>query len=174
MTKTRYFVANYHAGNEQLLYSWMDQFVLLKISKWSIFVRYAWRKSLWLVRLGSSLSCIINCYWCVAVNVNKLKDFAEIRKHEQEMERQVMQNARRMAHDIMSEKQVVIIFLKLIFWSILSLGPDFCCKLSRLLADEVSWFSQLICISWRQSMIYDPLAEKFVPRLRELLLWRSI
>lgn len=39
--------------------------------------------------------------------MNRAKDFAETRKHEQEMERQVMQNVRRMAHDTMSEKQDV-------------------------------------------------------------------
>jgi len=43
----------------------------------------------------------------ILVNVNRAKDFAETRKHEQEMERQVMQNVRRMAHDTMSEKQDV-------------------------------------------------------------------
>jgi len=43
----------------------------------------------------------------IVVNVNRAKDFAETRKHEQEMERQVMQNVRRMAHDTMSEKQDV-------------------------------------------------------------------
>lgn len=43
----------------------------------------------------------------IVVNVNRAKDFAETRKHEQEMERQVMQNVRRMAHDTMTEKQEV-------------------------------------------------------------------
>ena len=43
------------------------------------------------------------------VNVNRAKDFAETRKHEQEMERQVMQNVRRMAHDTMTEKQQVCV-----------------------------------------------------------------
>jgi len=49
------------------------------------------------------------CVLCVVIvaNVNRAKDFAEIRKHEQEMERQVMQNVRRMAHDTMTEKQEV-------------------------------------------------------------------
>jgi len=54
--------------------------------------------------------CCVDCVLCVfviVVNVNKAKDFAEIRKHEQEMERQVMQNVRRMAHDTMTEKQEV-------------------------------------------------------------------
>ena len=45
--------------------------------------------------------------FAVTVNVNKVKDFAETRKHEQEMERQMMQNVRRMAHDVMAEKVAV-------------------------------------------------------------------
>jgi len=52
-------------------------------------------------------------YVVIVVNVNRAKDFAEIRKHEQEMERQVMQNVRRMAHDTMTEKQEVCV------WSLL-------------------------------------------------------
>jgi len=50
----------------------------------------------------NSTSCVL-----IAVNVNRAQDFAETRKHEQEMERQVMQNVRRMAHDTMSEKRDV-------------------------------------------------------------------
>jgi len=46
-------------------------------------------------------------YVVIVVNVNRAKDFAETRKHEQEMEKQLMQNMRRMAHDTMSEKQEV-------------------------------------------------------------------
>jgi len=52
------------------------------------------------------------------VNVNRAKDFAEIRKHEQEMERQVMQNVRRMAHDSMTEKQDVRCLLSLLWHSL--------------------------------------------------------
>lgn len=55
-------------------------------------------------------SCLVHScinFVVIVVNVNRAKDFAETRKHEQEMERQVMQNVRRMAHDSMTEKQDV-------------------------------------------------------------------
>lgn len=41
-----------------------------------------------------------------AVNVNKIT-FAETRKHELEMERQMFQNVKRMAHDTMAAKTQV-------------------------------------------------------------------
>lgn len=41
------------------------------------------------------------------VNVNKIT-FAETRKHELEMERQMFQNVKRMAHDTMAAKTQVL------------------------------------------------------------------
>jgi len=61
---------------------------------------------LW-AELWWSFATFLCCNIVIVVNVNRAKDFAETRKHEQEMERQVMQNVRRMAHDTMTEKQEV-------------------------------------------------------------------
>jgi len=59
--------------------------------------------------------CSLVLVFIFTVNVNKVQDFAETRKHEQEMERHMMQNVRRMAHDVMSEKRVVLTLFILVF-----------------------------------------------------------